>query len=71
MGVVYVPLALLGDHLLGYKGIFGATAVTNALMGIGAVWWVRRTLRQQIALRPALPVEAATAATAATAIAAT
>ena len=59
MLIVYVPLAMLGDHFFGFKGIFGATAFTNVLMGIGAVWWMQRTLRQQIASRAPSAVAAA------------
>ena len=35
MFVVYVPLAMLADHLFGYTGIFVATATANCLMGYG------------------------------------
>jgi putative MATE family efflux protein len=43
MFVMYVPLALLLDSQLGYPGIFIATAATNAVMGILAFLWFRRT----------------------------
>ncbi|MCE2423999.1 MAG: MATE family efflux transporter [Pseudomonadales bacterium] len=35
--VVYVPLAILGNHLFGYVGIFIATAMSN--VGVGLVAW--------------------------------
>jgi len=35
--VVYVPLAILGNHLFGYIGIFIATAMSN--VGVGLVAW--------------------------------
>ena len=38
---VYVPLAMLGNHLLGYVGIFLATAATNVLVGALAWHWNR------------------------------
>ncbi|MDH5737669.1 MAG: MATE family efflux transporter, partial [Gammaproteobacteria bacterium] len=42
--LVYIPLALLGSHFLGYLGIFLATAVTNVLIGIAALIWCRHTI---------------------------
>lgn len=39
--IIYVPLALLGDHLWGYTGIFAATALTNVALGIVAWHWNR------------------------------
>jgi putative MATE family efflux protein len=41
MGLVYIPLALLLDHLLGYKGIFMATAFSNCVMGVAGYLWFR------------------------------
>ena len=35
--IVYVPLALLGDYLFGYIGIFVATAMSN--VGVGLIAW--------------------------------
>lgn len=43
--VVYVPLALLGDHLYGFVGIFAAIAASNVIMGVVAWRWNARTLR--------------------------
>jgi putative MATE family efflux protein len=43
MFILYVPLAFAFDHLLGYHGIFIATAISNGLMGIlGFLWFKRR-----------------------------
>jgi len=44
MFVVYVPLAMLADHLFGYTGIFVATATANCLMGLWGYAWLRRSL---------------------------
>ena len=37
--VVYIPLALIGNYLYGYVGIFIATAITNVLVGAIAWQW--------------------------------
>ena len=37
--VVYLPLALVGDHYYGYLGIFTATAITNVVVGVIAWRW--------------------------------
>ena len=37
----YVPLAILGDYLWGYVGIFLATALSNVLLGVLAWYWNR------------------------------
>jgi len=42
MFVLNVPLALLGNALFGYSGIFVATAITNALMGLAGYVWLKR-----------------------------
>lgn len=39
--IIYIPLALLADHLWGYLGIFVATAVTNVVLGLVAWKWNR------------------------------
>jgi MATE family, multidrug efflux pump len=49
MFVIYVPLAMLGEHYLGYQGIFIATALANAIMGCVAYVWLKNWL-----LRPEL-----------------
>jgi len=52
--IVYVPLALLGDHLWGYTGIFAATALTNVAIGIVAWKWNQVSVDTQAArLSPA------------------
>ena len=37
--VIYIPLALIGDHFWGYAGIFAATAITNVLLGLVSWKW--------------------------------
>jgi putative MATE family efflux protein len=44
MFVVYVPLALIADHLFGYSGIFVATALANCVMGLWGYLWLKRSL---------------------------
>ena len=53
MVVFYVPLALLGDRLFGYLGIYGAAALANLSVGGLSAWWVRRHLRRHIPLAAA------------------
>ena len=45
----YVPLAILGDFLWGYVGIFLATALTNVLLGAVAWYWNRVAVKRGIA----------------------
>ena len=45
--IVGVPLALLGDYLWGYTGIFIATAVCNVVVGLIAWWWNRHSVTDQ------------------------
>ena len=45
---VYIPLALVGDYLYGYVGIFAATAVTNVLVGWLAWRWNRGYVRRAV-----------------------
>ncbi|HEY5645878.1 MAG TPA: MATE family efflux transporter [Pseudomonadales bacterium] len=43
MFIIYIPLALTLNHFFGYHGIFVATALSNALMGLlGYLWFKRR-----------------------------
>jgi putative MATE family efflux protein len=42
MFVIYVPLAMLADHYLGYAGIFMATATANAVIGGWGYLWLKR-----------------------------
>jgi putative MATE family efflux protein len=51
MIIIYLPLAMLGDYLLGYKGIFIAAAVTIFIVGIISRIWIRRALDLGIAQR--------------------
>jgi MATE family, multidrug efflux pump len=46
MFLIYVPLAMLGNHYLGYQGIFIATALANAIMGSVGYLWLRNWLLQ-------------------------
>ena len=45
MLVVYVPLALIGDYLWGYIGIFIAFTATNIFIGILSWFWINNTTR--------------------------
>lgn len=45
MLVVYVPLALLGDYLWGYTGIFVAFTITNVCIGILSWFWINHRIR--------------------------
>ncbi|MFT7549344.1 MAG: putative MATE family efflux protein [Candidatus Azotimanducaceae bacterium] len=49
-----IPLAILGDYLFGYKGIFIAWAFTMVLMATLSWFWINRTIEDGIKLR--LPV---------------
>ncbi len=52
--VLLIPLALIGRSLAGYAGVFGATAIANVAVGILALAWNNRTVRNDsIALRNA------------------
>ncbi len=44
MIVIYIPLALLGDYLFGYRGIFIAGVVTTSLLGIVSWIWIYREI---------------------------
>lgn len=46
--LVYIPLAILGDYLWGYTGIFIATTVTIILVGIASWYWLNRVVRSRI-----------------------
>lgn len=41
MVVIYIPLASILDHYLGYQGILIATLISNSLLGIVAYHWFR------------------------------
>ncbi len=42
MVVLYVPLAYVGSHWFGANGVFGAAAIANILVGLGAYLWNQR-----------------------------
>ncbi len=46
--LVYVPLAILGDYLWGYTGIFVASVVTGLLLGSVAWYWLNSVIRARI-----------------------
>ena len=48
MLVIYVPLALIGDLLWGYVGIYIALAVTSVLMGGLGFFWINSVIRAQL-----------------------
>lgn len=48
MLVIYIPLALLGDHLWGYVGIYVAFAATSVIVGSLGYFWIRRTVGIEI-----------------------
>jgi putative MATE family efflux protein len=47
--VVLIPLALLGRSIAGYPGVFAATAIANVAVGILALVWTNRTVRNDVA----------------------
>ena len=46
MVVFYLPLALAGDRLFGFVGIYGAAALANLLIAILSAIWLQRHLRR-------------------------
>jgi putative MATE family efflux protein len=44
---LYLPLAIVGMHLMGAVGIFGAYAIANVVSGIIAYEWAKRTVRRR------------------------
>ncbi|MBT3426410.1 MAG: MATE family efflux transporter [Gammaproteobacteria bacterium] len=44
MIVIYIPLALIGDYLLGYVGIFIASAITVSVLGAFSWQWINKTV---------------------------
>lgn len=54
MIVIYLPLALLGDSLLGYTGIYIASATTVTLVGTLSWFWIRREISAGIRRRNAI-----------------
>ena len=51
MIIVYIPLAMIGDYLWGYIGIFIALVVTVTLLGTVSLFWVRREIEAGIQRR--------------------
>jgi putative MATE family efflux protein len=43
--LLYVPLALIGQHFYGIAGIFAAYAAANVITGFVAYAWIRKTVR--------------------------
>jgi putative MATE family efflux protein len=41
---LYVPLGILGSHILGLTGVFGAAAVANLVTGFAAYFWLKRVM---------------------------
>jgi Na+-driven multidrug efflux pump len=50
MIIVYLPLALLGDYLFGYVGIFIAGVTTVSILGTISWLWINREVAAGIAL---------------------
>ena len=59
--LVGIPLAVVGDILLGYTGIFIATAVTNVVLGLLAWQWNKRSVERQAMKVGVLPARSAVA----------
>jgi putative MATE family efflux protein len=55
MIIVYLPLALLGDYLFGYVGIFIAGVTTISILGTLSWLWINREVAAGIALRLKTP----------------
>jgi putative MATE family efflux protein len=49
MVVLFIPLALVMNEWFGYKGVFGAAAISNVVLGGLSFGWVRSMLRKEIA----------------------
>jgi Na+-driven multidrug efflux pump len=47
--VLFVPLAFLGQKLIGMNGIFVAAAISNLVLGVAAYTWFGRHIRRQAA----------------------
>lgn len=45
--IILLPLAWMGNQLLGVWGIFVAIALSNVIVGVGAYAWVHRAIRSQ------------------------
>ncbi|WP_406828949.1 MATE family efflux transporter [Microbulbifer sp. ARAS458-1] len=51
---LYLPLAWLGNYVLGIYGLFVATVIANLTIGILAWWWLRRYLAENVGNREGL-----------------
>jgi predicted MFS family arabinose efflux permease len=49
MVVLFIPLAIAMDAWFGYRGIFGAAAICNIVLGVLSFGWVRSMLKKEIA----------------------
>ena len=47
--ILYLPLALIGDYLWGYKGIYIAAVVTTITLGLISFLWINKTINRGIA----------------------
>ena len=48
MLVIYIPLALIGDFLWGYVGIYIAFATTSVIMGTLSFFWINNVIKKEI-----------------------
>ena len=51
MVALFVPLAILLESYLGVWGIYSAIGISNVVMGVWSVLWVRSMLRKEIGRR--------------------
>ena len=47
MAVLYVPVAIVMQKLMGIAGIFGAYAFANIVSAVIAYWWARNSVQEQ------------------------
>ena len=47
MFIIYLPLAYILNHYMGYHGIFTATLISNALLGIAGWYWFKYRLKER------------------------
>ena len=48
MLLLSVPLALLGNYLMGYQGIFVGSVVAIVITAVTSFTWLRLTLKRRI-----------------------
>jgi Na+-driven multidrug efflux pump len=46
--LLYLPMALAGNQLFGYQGIFGAAALANVITCIVSIWWMKVYLKRVV-----------------------